>query len=117
MGDGPQFGNNIPEESTALVERNRTMAKTDRVPEQWPLVMSDQMSARYLDISLSLFRAWVDAGYLPKGRKLFNSTVVRWHRETLDAVMSREFGRPVTKNAAVSVLDDEDAWERALNAA
>jgi hypothetical protein len=93
------------------------MAKLDRIPDQWPLLMSDETSARYLDISLSLFRAWVDAGYLPEGRKLFNSTVVRWHREMLDAVMSREFGLPVTKNAAVSLQDGEDAWERALNAA
>jgi hypothetical protein len=53
----------------------------------------------------------------PKGRRIFNSTVVRWHRETLDAVMSREFGRPITKSAVVSLLDGEDAWERALNAA
>jgi|UPI000480272C hypothetical protein len=93
------------------------MAKEDRNPDAWPLVMSDVLSARYLDVSLSLFRAWVEAGHLPKGRGPFDSTIVRWHRETLDAVMSREFGRPITKSAVVSLQDGEDAWERALNAA
>ena len=95
----------------------REMSKKDRIPQQWPLLMSDEMSASYLDVSLSQFRAWVDADHLPKGRNLFGSTVVRWHREALEAVMACQFGRPVQKSAAVSVQDGEDAWERALNAA
>jgi predicted DNA-binding transcriptional regulator AlpA len=93
------------------------MAKVDRIPDQWPLLMSDEMSARYLDISLTLFRAWVETGHLPVGRRLFGSAVVRWYREMIDAVMSREFGRPIANSEVVSLLDGEEAWERALNAA
>jgi hypothetical protein len=91
------------------------MAKTDRIPDQWPLLMSDETSARYFDVSVSLFHLWVKAGHVPEGHRVFTSTVVRWHREALDALMNREFGRLIAEGA--SAHDGEDAWDRALGAA
>lgn len=91
------------------------MAKNDRIPDAWPALMSDAIAAAYLDMSVSQFRALVDADRLPRGRQVFGSAMVRWRREQLDAWINLEFGLPA-KNAGadLSVASDEDEWDKAI---
>jgi predicted DNA-binding transcriptional regulator AlpA len=94
------------------------MAKTDRIPDAWPALMTDVTAAGFLDMSVSQFRALVEAGHLPKGRKICGTSMVRWRREQLLAWINLEFGLPA-KNSRVSspIEDDEDEWESAIRAA
>lgn len=70
------------------------MAKADRIPSAWPLLMSDEMSARFLDFSVSLFRKLVDDGVLPAGTTIPGTTLVRWRREDLENAVRLIFGLP-----------------------
>jgi hypothetical protein len=90
------------------------MAKRDRIPDAWPALMSDVIAAAYLDISLSQFRALVETGRLPRGRKIWDTTMVRWRRAQLDAATNLEFELPAN-NACRSVAAG-DEWMEAADA-
>ena len=92
-----------------------TMAKIDRIPDAWPALMSDVMAARYLDFSVSFFRALVDSGKLPRGQEVWESDAVRWRRSQLDAAINLEFGLPA-HNASSSAVAGGDEWMDALRA-
>jgi hypothetical protein len=92
------------------------MAKIDRIPDAWPALMSDEMAARYLDFSVSFFRALVDSGKLPRGRGVWGSDAVRWRRDQLDAAINLEFGLPA-KNALSPADTTGDDWMDAIRAA
>ena len=70
------------------------MAKADRIPSAWPLIMSDAMSAGFLDISVSQFRKLVDDGVFPGGTTIPGTTLVRWCREDLENAVRLIFGLP-----------------------
>ncbi|HWA82146.1 MAG TPA: hypothetical protein VG820_01840 [Fimbriimonadaceae bacterium] len=90
------------------------MAKKDRIPDQWPGLMCDELSARYLSMSVSMFRHLVNTGKIPKGRRVFDTTMIRWRRETLDAVRDQIGGLPLANPANAVGADDE--WMAAINA-
>ena len=92
------------------------MAKTDRIPDAWPALMSDEMAAVFLDMSVGQFRALVEADRLPKGRKIADTSMVRWRREQLEAWINLEFGLPAKNPVAVSGADDGNEWMAAANA-
>ena len=79
--------------------------------------MIDEMAAKYLDFSVSFFRALVEAGKLPAGQKVWETEAVRWRKEQLDAAINLEFGLPAGKTSGLTVVADEDEWERAIRAA
>jgi hypothetical protein len=91
------------------------MAKFDRIPDAWPTLMSDAMAAQYLDFSVSQFRALVESGKLPAGRKVFGTDNVRWRRAQLDAAINLEFGLPAA-NAGALVTSVGDDWMDAIRA-
>lgn len=66
--------------------------------------------ARYLDISLSLFRRLVEEEILPRGREVFGSSCVRWRRVDLDGAIARDWGE-----LTLSSADDGSEWLRTLN--
>ena len=70
------------------------MAKRDRIPNAWPLIMSDVMAAAFLDMSVSQFRKLVDDGVLPEGTTIPETTLVRWRREDLENRIRLIFGLP-----------------------
>ena len=90
------------------------MAKRDRIPDAWPALMSDMIAAAYLDMSLSQFRALVEAGMLPRGRKIWGTAMVRWRRAQLDAAINLEFGLPANNAPNSAVVGDE--WMEAIRA-
>jgi hypothetical protein len=90
------------------------MAKRDRIPDQWPGLMCDELSARYLSMSVSMFRYLVNTGKIPKGRRVFDTTMIRWPRRTLDAVIDQIAGLPVSSPANDVSFGDE--WMAAVNA-
>jgi hypothetical protein len=90
------------------------MAKRDRIPHAWPLIMSDAMAAAFLDMSVSQFRARVECGKLPKGRKVFDTELVRWRREDLENATALEFGLPA-RNIRLPAVDGNE-WLEAVRA-
>lgn len=77
--------------------------------------MTDVLAAAYLDMSVSQFRVFVDTGRLPKGRKIWETEMVRWRRAQLDSAINLEFGLPAKNGGAdLSVASDEDEWDRAI---
>lgn len=79
------------------------MNKRDRIPNAWPFQMSDEMAARFCDLSLSQFRALVAADRLPVGKAVFGTACVRWLRQDLEARLLVEFkgdGSPSDDNPA-----------------
>ena len=92
------------------------MAKADRIPDAWPALMSDEMAAAFLDMSVGQFRVLVVAGHLPVGRKIANTSMVRWRREQLEAWINLEFGLPAKNSVAVLGAEDGNEWMVASNA-
>jgi len=92
------------------------LRKTDRIPDAWPVQMSDLMAAAYCDLSLSQFRALVDADKLPGGRKIFGTVMVRWLKADLDRVILAEHGRKVDRagNAEVAPTGVVTDLDRAM---
>ena len=90
------------------------MAKTDRIPDAWPALMSDVTAAAYLDVSIGFFRAAVEDGRIPKGHKFLGSSVVRWRKEQLDAVINLEWGLRASKASKSFSQDGEDEWDKAI---
>lgn len=68
------------------------MSKENRIPEAWPIQMSDAMAARYCDMSLSQFRSLVAQGKLPPGRKIFGTSMIRWLRRSIDNAIEAAHG-------------------------
>jgi hypothetical protein len=91
------------------------MSKSDRIPDAWPLLMSDEMAARFCDLSLSQFRALVTAGKLPAGKAVFGTACTRWLRKDLETRILTEFGGagsapgddPASKQARRQQVDRE----------
>jgi hypothetical protein len=90
------------------------MAKRDRIPDQWPALMCDETSARYLSMSVSSFRGLVSTGKIPEGKRVFETTMIRWRRKTLDAVIDQICGLPASNTANNDNSGDE--WMAAINA-
>jgi hypothetical protein len=61
--------------------------------------MSDTVAACYCDMSLSQFRALVEAQKLPAGRKIFGTSMVRWLKYELQAAIAAEYGVLVDINS------------------
>ena len=90
------------------------MVKKDRIPDQWPRLMCDEISARYLSMSVSMFRRLVETGWIPKGQPVFDTKLIRWRRETLDAVIDRIGGIPMSSSA--NDIGAGNEWMAAINA-
>jgi hypothetical protein len=90
------------------------MAKADRIPSAWPLLMSDEMAASFLDFSVSMFRKLVDDEVLPKGTIIPKTTLVRWRREDLENAARLIFGLPAKSIDLASSTGSE--WLEALRA-
>ncbi len=70
-------------------------SSANQVPTPW---MKPAPAAEYLSISLGTLRNWTSAGYVPFAKR---GRVVRYHREQLDAWLSRKScpGRTTLANA------------------
>jgi predicted DNA-binding transcriptional regulator AlpA len=91
------------------------LAKIDRIPEAWPLLMSDVVSARFLDMSKSTFLSFVRSKRLPAPRKIAGSNLVRWHRDDLTATAAKMFGLVLPNDPHQSISDGSD-WMEAIDA-
>jgi hypothetical protein len=65
-------------------------------------------------MSVSKFRNLVGTGQIPKGVRVFDTTMVRWRRETLDAVIDGIGGIPMSNSA--DNVSSGDEWMAAINA-
>lgn len=91
------------------------VAKRDRIPDAWPILMSDDIAARYLDMSKSMFLSLVRSKHLPGGKKFAGSSLVRWHRSALDDAVATLFGLLQPGDRRQSDSDGTD-WMEAINA-
>ena len=77
--------------------------------------MSDVIAARYLDLSLSMFRKLVKEGHLPKGRRLWGKELIQWRREDLDAAIASASGTSVPQHVPIPMGGGQE-WLEAVNA-
>lgn len=93
------------------------MSKSDRIPDAWPAQMSDVLSARYCDYSLSQFQAMVKSGRIEAGKTIPGSRLVRWHRSALDQHLADIHGVDTLPGAPAKSLEEtrearSAAWDK-----
>jgi hypothetical protein len=93
------------------------VSKADRIPDAWPAQMSDTLSARYCDYSLSQFQAMVKDGRIEQGKTIPGSRIVRWHRTALDRHLASIHGVDTLPGAPARSLDETREERRAAHEA